>query len=111
MSKLKRPTAPTSNAKGTRSPKRGSGENNFKKTSKVPATKTPERHFRENTKLATVIGMLRAAKGATIEELSKATRWQAHSVRGALSGAIKTKLGLNITSTKTDGIRTYRISD
>ncbi len=60
--------------------------------------------------MATVIAMLRSSKGATIEELSKATGWQAHSVRGAISGAIKKKLALTVTSVKTDGVRTYRIN-
>jgi hypothetical protein len=55
--------------------------------------------------------MLRSNKGATIEALSKATGWQAHSVRGAMSGAIKKKRGLGVTSEKVDGVRTYRISD
>jgi hypothetical protein len=54
--------------------------------------------------------MLRSTNGATIEAVSKATGWQTHSVRGAISGAIKKKLGLTVTSTKTDGVRTYRIS-
>jgi hypothetical protein len=61
-------------------------------------------------KLASVIGMLRRPKGATIAELCKSTGWQAHSVRGAMSGGIKKKLGLKITSEKSDGVRTYRIA-
>jgi hypothetical protein len=55
--------------------------------------------------------MLRSTKGATIEALSKATGWQTHSVRGAISGAIKKRLGFSVASTKADGLRTYRISD
>nr|TFG55530.1 MAG: DUF3489 domain-containing protein [Hyphomicrobiales bacterium] len=47
--------------------------------------------------------------GATIADLTSATEWQAHSVRGAMSGAIKKKRGLPVTSEKTDGARTYRI--
>ena len=39
-----------------------------------------------------------------------ATGWQAHSVRGAISGAIKKRLGLKVTSEKSDGVRTYRIA-
>jgi hypothetical protein len=64
-----------------------------------------------SSKLATVIAMLLQAGGTTIAELSKATGWQAHSVRGALSGALKKKLGLTIVSEKTDGVRNYRIAD
>jgi hypothetical protein len=60
-------------------------------------------------KLGSVIALLRRPKGASIAELCKATDWQAHSVRGALSGSIKKKLGLKVTSEKSDGVRTYRI--
>ena len=42
-------------------------------------------------KIATVLALLRRPEGADIDELMAATGWQAHSVRGALSGAIKKK--------------------
>jgi hypothetical protein len=61
-------------------------------------------------KIATIIMLLRGAKGASIEDLMKATGWQAHSVRGALSGAIKKKLGLKVLSDKSNGVRAYRIA-
>jgi len=70
----------------------------------------PALSVRENSKLGIVISMLRQPKGTTIEALRKATGWQAHSVRGALSGAIKKKLALNVQSVKTGGVRTYRIA-
>jgi Protein of unknown function (DUF3489) len=42
--------------------------------------------------------------------LQKATDWQAHSVRGFLSGAVKKKMGLRVTTAKLpDGTRTYRV--
>lgn len=66
--------------------------------------------MRDTSKLATVIAMLRRKEGATIEQLVKATDWQAHSVRGAISGAIKKKLSLNVTSIKTDDSRVYQIA-
>jgi hypothetical protein len=48
--------------------------------------------------------------GASLQQLRKATGWQAHSVRGFLSGTLKKKMGLRVTSTKPqDGERTYRI--
>ncbi len=58
---------------------------------------------RENTKQAKVIALLRRPSGATIEVLAKATGWQRHTVRGAISGALKKKLGLKITSEKAKG--------
>ena len=82
-----------------------------KHISKSPAQEPATRAPRPDSKLGTVFGMLRSTKGATIEALSKATGWQTHSVRGAISGAIKKKLALTVTSTKADGVRTYRISN
>ena len=60
-------------------------------------------------KLGKVVTMLKRPKGATIAELTKATGWQAHSVRGAISGAIKKKLKLAVLSEKIGEVRTYRI--
>lgn len=66
---------------------------------------------RDTSKLGKILAMLRQKNGATLEALCKATGWQSHSVRGALSGTIKKKLGLTIISAKTAGVRTYRISN
>jgi hypothetical protein len=62
-------------------------------------------------KIAALIALLRCPEGATIEAMMAATGWQAHSVRGALSGSVKKKLGLTVGSGKTNGVRTYRIID
>ena len=57
-----------------------------------------------------LIEMLRAEGGATIEEITAATGWQSHTVRGAMAGALKKKLGLNVTSGKEEERgRVYRI--
>jgi hypothetical protein len=75
-----------------------------------PASKP--RTPREGTKQALLIEMLRAETGATIAEIVEATGWQQHTVRGAIAGALKKKLGLKITSEKADqGERIYRIAD
>ncbi|MFP7572342.1 DUF3489 domain-containing protein [Marivita sp. S2033] len=69
-------------------------------------TRTP----REGTKQATLITMLRAPDGATIEEIMAATDWQSHTVRGAMSGALKKKLGLKVNSEKVENRgRVYHI--
>ncbi len=47
--------------------------------------------------------MLRREGGATIEEMAEATAWKVHSVRGAISGIRKKKLGLDISSEKVEG--------
>ena len=65
---------------------------------------------RDGTKQATLIAMLRRPKGATIGQIAEATGWRRHTIRGAMSGALKKKLGLNVTSEKPkDGDRVYRI--
>ena len=64
------------------------------------------------TKQQIMIDLLRRPKGAGIEEITAATGWQSHTVRGAMSGALKKKLGLEITSQNFDGRgRVYRIED
>jgi len=66
---------------------------------------------RQNSKQAQVIAMLRMPEGTTIPQICTATGWQAHTVRGMLSGVFKKKLGLTIVSVKTDaGDRAYRIA-
>ena len=74
----------------------------------APAASAPI--LRDNTKQAKVIAMLRRSGGATIDDLAKATGWQRHTVRGALSGALKKKLGLAVVSDKAEGEdRVYRL--
>ena len=77
-----------------------------------PATAPKPRTPREGTKQATLIAMLRASDGATIEEIMAATGWQSHTVRGAMSGALKKKLGLEVTSEKVENRgRVYTIRE
>ncbi len=68
------------------------------------------RRRREGTKQALLVDMLRRPEGATIGQIVEATGWQRHTARGAISGAVKKKLGLTVTSEKaSDGVRAYRI--
>jgi len=62
----------------------------------APKARTP----RTGTKQAKLIEMLRSEGGATIDEIVEALEWQPHTVRGAFAGALKKKLGLEITSEK-----------
>ena len=65
---------------------------------------------RAGTKQASLIALLQAPEGATMEAIIAATGWQAHTARGAMSGALGRKLGLVVTSTKKEGkCRVYRI--
>ncbi|CDP51771.1 hypothetical protein [Devosia sp. DBB001] len=65
----------------------------------APKAHTP----RTGTKQAKLIEMLRAEGGATIDEIVAETGWQPHTVRGAFAGALKKKLGLEVTSEKVEG--------
>ncbi len=61
---------------------------------------------RQGTKQALVIGLLERKSGATIDEMVKATGWQPHSVRAALTGL--RKRGIEVTRERKDGVTTYR---
>lgn len=74
----------------------------------APTPKTP----RPGTKQARLIEMLQAPEGASIAEITAAIGWESHSVRGAISGALRRKLGLTITSEKIEGRgRIYKITE
>jgi hypothetical protein len=61
------------------------------------------------TKGATILRLVRRAKGASLATIMNATGWQAHSVRGFLSIARK-KHGLKIESVENNGKRLYRVA-
>lgn len=109
----KKPTRAATKATGGKvKPGRGTAG----KTAAPTAPKTPKsggeaRKRRTGTKQEQLIAMLKAKDGATVDEIARAFGWQAHTVRGALYGALKTKLKLNIVSEKVEGRgRVYRIA-
>jgi ribosomal protein S12 methylthiotransferase accessory factor YcaO len=61
------------------------------------------------TKQAKLIALLERAEGATITEIVKVTGWLPHTVRGAISGALKKRLGLTVISVKEERGRVYHI--
>jgi outer membrane biosynthesis protein TonB len=76
------------------------------------SAKSPKKatRARQGSKTAKVLDLLRRSGGASLKELRKATGWQAHSVRGFLSGALGKKMGLTVTSTKAEeGERRYSV--
>jgi hypothetical protein len=74
------------------------------------AAESRQPRSREGTKEAQLIAMLRRPEGATIAQVIEATGWQPHTVRGAISGALKKKRGLEVSSQKNEaGERVYRI--
>ncbi len=73
-----------------------------------PALKPPTP--RAGTKQAQIITLLQRPEGAAIAEIVGETGWMPHTVRGMISGALKKKLVLPVTSEKIDGRGTvYKI--
>lgn len=82
------------------------------RVSKASAPVAPPAAAKQHmSKQAILIDLLRSADGTTIALMMAATGWQAHSVRGVISGTLRKKLGLNVISeaTAVGSVRTYRI--
>lgn len=72
---------------------------------------TSQKNARKSTtKTQSCLDLLSQATGATLVELQKATGWQSHSVRGFLAGTVRKKLELDLSSTKEERGRVYRIA-
>jgi hypothetical protein len=81
-----------------------------KKGKKTPKAAKKAAGARDGSKASQVLALLKRPGGATLAELIKETGWQAHSVRGFLSGTVGKKLGLTVVSTKSeDSQRTYSV--
>jgi hypothetical protein len=97
------PSKPKSGKKGTLAKKATKGAKAAKAVKK-------ESGSRKGSKTEKVLELLKRPNGATLADLMKATSWQAHSVRGFLSGTIGKKMGLSLTSIKGEGEdRTYSL--
>ena len=57
---------------------------------------------RQGSKTAKILHLVKRPGGATLKDLMKATGWQAHSVRGFLSGTMRQKMGLAVTSAQSE---------
>ena len=75
-----------------------------------PKSLKPTKASKSTSKQQQLIALLERPEGASIAQLMEATGWQQHTVRGAMSGTLKKRLGLQIESVKTEGAdRTYHI--
>ena len=98
------PTKSSGNRRNSAAQRKGSAPRAISKSDAGPAA-------RSETKIGTVVALLRAEQGATLDQLMKATGWQRHSVRGAIAGSIKRKLKLAVRSDIVDGERVYRVAN
>jgi hypothetical protein len=83
-----------------------------KSTRKATASKRApkSKNTRQGSKTEKIIDLLKRPGGASLKEIMKATDWQAHSVRGFISGTLGKKMSLRVVSTKTeDGERNYSL--
>jgi hypothetical protein len=63
------------------------------------------------TKTDQIIALLKKPSGASLKAIIRATGWQAHSVRGFISGKLGKQMGLKVKSTERDGERVYSLRD
>jgi hypothetical protein len=79
------------------------------RTKKTPAP-AAQKTARQGSKTETILAMMKQPGGSTLRAIMEATSWQAHSVRGFISGTLGKKMGLTVASVKgEDGERTYSI--
>ena len=77
----------------------------------LPISESRKGSTRPDSKQARLIAMLQTQDGATVAEIAAAFGWQPHTVRGAIAGALKKRLGLVVASEKVEGRgRIYRIT-
>src|SRR5437588_958788 len=96
----------TSKASASRGKVKKAAQNKPAKVSREPK----KAKQRRTSKTETILSLLERAKGTSLDEIMKATGWQAHSVRGFLSAVVKKKLRLKLMSEENDeGLRRYRI--
>ena len=98
-------TAPTPAQDGTSvAPKKA-------KAAKQTTTKDAAPTARDGSKKAIVLALIRRTDGASLKEITAATDWQAHSIRGFISGCLGKKMGLTVESFKRpDGTRAYKLA-
>jgi outer membrane biosynthesis protein TonB len=80
---------------------------------KAPAAKeaSEPKGARAGSKTETILARMKQPGGTTLKAIMDATQWQAHSVRGFISGTLGRKMGLTVVSAKGDnGERTYSIN-
>jgi hypothetical protein len=108
---MKKRTKPTTSKRATTATKKAG------QRTKTTIKRNAQRPTEERTPLAelpvtkkdAVLRLLQREDGATLPEVMTATGWQAHSVRGFISGTLRKKLGLTIERVKCNDETAYRV--
>ena len=107
LASVAKPAAHVAPARGKR--KKDAPKSKRRHTAPAVA-KDPVNQAREGSKKSEVIDLMRRSQGATLAEIMELTGWQAHTVRGFVSGTLIKKLSLNVESFRSDEKeRTYRV--
>jgi len=102
-----KPAAHVAPAKGKQ--KKDAAKGKRRHTARAAAKDTAHM-AREGSKKAEVIDRMCRSQGATLAEIMELTGWQAHTVRGFVSGTLIKKLGLKVESFRSkEKERTYRV--
>lgn len=94
-------------AKAKHAPSRRKAPDN--PTAETLSSAKTAKHPKRRTKIGTLLALLQRREGAAMDDLTNATRWQAHSVRAALTGL--RKRGVGVARERRDGITRYRVAE
>jgi hypothetical protein len=105
----RKPRVAASEAKATRAASKGKKAPNAAAKAKGSRA-TKAKGARQGSKAGKILDLLKRPGGASLNEIMKATGWQAHLVRGFISGTLGKKMSLTVISTRTgDGECSYSI--
>jgi hypothetical protein len=107
---LGEPAAEKAEPRPHTAPVRARTDKKATRTQKTPKAAPRAKGARSGSKTEKILDLLKRPGGASLHQIMKATEWQAHSVRGFISGTLGRKMGLKVVSTKTEGgERTYSV--
>jgi hypothetical protein len=112
-SREQRPESPTNRiaSRGREAVSEASGINDIDTRPGRLAETNAETHRKSGNRSDEILALLKQPAGTTVDAIMLATGWQAHSVRGFISGTVRRKMGLSIISTRGEsGVRNYRIA-
>lgn len=95
---------PSRSASGARAKAAPAAKPPIKKTKPEPAKSRSTASKKDQ-----LIELLRSAPGASMADMMALTGWQAHTVRGMLSGSLRKRLNLDVQCQRVEGVHRYRI--